>query len=126
MAVWARRSHALAPVKLVSIPPAGATGFSPRATFDLTRLNLLGLGHTVTLQTRVSTIEQRAILSYLAPRVRNHDNLDLTFTVVYDNTHGVNTFAAKREEGSVQLAQKLSKPSTLLYRFATGASAPPI
>jgi outer membrane protein insertion porin family len=98
--------------------PAGATGFSPRATFDLTRLNLLGLGHTVTLQTRVSTIEQRAILSYLAPRVRNHDNFDLTFTAVYDNTHGVNTFAAKREEGSVQLAQKLSKPSTLLYRFS--------
>jgi len=98
--------------------PAGATGFSPRLTFDVTRLNLLGLGHTVSLQTRVSTIEQRAILSYLAPRVRNHDNLDLTFTGVFDNTHGVNTFAAKREEGSVQLAQKLSKPSTVLYRFS--------
>jgi len=98
--------------------PAGAAGFSPRVTFDATRLNLLGLGHTVSLQTRVSTIEQRAILSYLAPRVRNHDNLDLTFTGVYDVTRGVNTFTAKREEGSVQLSQKLSKPSTLLYRFS--------
>src|SRR5579871_418502 len=96
----------------------GATGFSPRATFDVTRLNLFGLGHTVSLQTRASTIEQRAILSYLAPRVRNRGNLDLTFTGVYDDTHGVNTFAAKREEGSVQLAQKISKPSTLLYRFS--------
>jgi outer membrane protein insertion porin family len=98
--------------------PAGAAGFSPRLTFDVTRLNLLGLGHTVSLQTRVSTIEQRVIFSYLAPRVRNHDNLDLTFTTVFDNTHGVNTFAAKREEGSVQLAQKLTKPSTVLYRFS--------
>ncbi len=98
--------------------PAGQTGFSPRATFALTRLNFLGLGHTVTLQTRVSTIEQRAILSYLAPRIRNRDNLDLTFTLLYDNTHSVNTFAAKREEGSVQLSQKISKPSTLLYRLA--------
>ncbi len=98
--------------------PAGAAGFSPRVSFDLTRLNFLGLGHSITLQTRASTIEQRAILSYLAPRVRNHDNLDLTFSIVYDNTHGINTFAARREEGSVQLAQKLSKPSTLLYRFA--------
>jgi len=98
--------------------PAGAAGFSPRLTFDVTRLNLLGLGHTVSLQTRVSTIEQRAILSYLAPRVRNHDNLDLTFTAVFDNTHGVNTFAARREEGSVQLSQKLTKPSTVLYRFS--------
>lgn len=98
--------------------PAGAAGFSPRVTFDVTRLNLLGLGHTVSLQTQVSTIEQRALFSYLEPRVRNHDNLDLTFTVLYDDTHGVNTFAAKREEGSVQLSQKLSKPSTLLYRFS--------
>jgi outer membrane protein insertion porin family len=98
--------------------PAGAAGFSPRVTFDLTRLNFLGLGHTLTLQTRASTIEQRAILSYLAPRVRNHDNFDLTFSIVYDDTHGINTFAAKREEGSVQLSQKLSKPSTILYRFA--------
>ncbi len=98
--------------------PAGATGFSPRVTFDITRLNFLGLGHTISLQTQVSTIEQRALLSYFAPRVRNHDNLDLTFTLLYDDTHGVNTFAAKREEGAVQLAQKLSKPSTLLYRFS--------
>jgi outer membrane protein assembly complex protein YaeT len=98
--------------------PAGAAGFSPRVSFDLTRLNFEGLGHTITLQTRASTIEQRAILSYLFPRVHDHDNLDLTFSLVYDNTHGINTFAAKREEGSVQLSQKLSKPSTLLYRFS--------
>ncbi len=98
--------------------PAGAAGFSPRISVDVTRLNFLGLGHTISLQTRASTIEQRAILSYLAPRVRNHDNLDLTFSLVYDDTHGINTFAAKREEGSVQLAEKLSKPSTLFYRFS--------
>ncbi len=98
--------------------PAGGAGFSPRVSFDLTRLNFLGLGHTITLQTRASTIEQRAILSYQAPRVHNNDNLALTFSIVYDNTHGINTFAARREEGSVQLSQKLSKPSTLLYRFA--------
>ena len=30
----------------------------------------------------------------------------------------MNTFSAKREEGSVQLSQKLSKPSTILYRFS--------
>ncbi len=98
--------------------PAGAAGFSPRVSFDLTRLNFEGLGHTITLQTRASTIEQRAILAYLFPRVHDHDNLALTFSLVYDNTHGINTFAARREEGSVQLSQKLSKPSTLLYRFS--------
>src|SRR5579863_692030 len=98
--------------------PAGATGFSPRVSLDFTRLNFLGLGHTISLRTRVSNLEQRALIDYLAPRFRNHDNLDVTFTVLYDDTRDVNTFSAKREEGSVQLSQKLSKPSTLLYRFS--------
>ena len=98
--------------------PAGTTGFSPRVSFDVSRLNVLGLGHTISLRTRVSNLEQRAILTYLAPRVRNRDNLDLSFSVLYDNTRDVNTFSGKREEGSVQLSQKLSKPSSILYRFS--------
>jgi outer membrane protein insertion porin family len=97
--------------------PGGQTGFSPRVSLDLSHLNFLGLGHTISLRTRFSTLEQRAILSYLAPRVRNHDNLSLTFNLIYDETKDINTFAGKREEGSVQLSQKLSKPSTFLYRF---------
>ena len=98
--------------------PAGATGFSPRLSFDVSRLNVLGLGHTISIRTRVSNIEQRAVFTYLAPRVRNHDNLDLSFSVLYDDTRDVNTFSSKREEGSVQLSQRLSKPSNLLYRFS--------
>ena len=98
--------------------PGGAAGFSPRVSFDVTRLNFLGLGHTISLRTRASTLERRGILTYLAPRFRNHDNLDLSFTALYDDMRDVNTFSAKREEGSVQLSQKLSKPSTLLYRFS--------
>ena len=98
--------------------PAGAAGFSPRVSLDFTRLNFLGLAHTISLRTRVSTLEQRALVDYLAPRVRNNDNLDLSFTALYDDTRDVQTFSAKREEGSVQLAQRLSKPSRLLYRFS--------
>jgi outer membrane protein insertion porin family len=98
--------------------PAGATGFSPRVSFDVTRLNFLGLGHTISLRTRASTLERRGILTYLAPRFRNHDNLDLSFSALYDDLRDINTFSSKREEGSVQLSQKLSKPSTLLYRFS--------
>jgi outer membrane protein insertion porin family len=100
------------------VAPGGSTGFSPRVSFDITRLNFLGLGHTISLRTRISTLEKRGIVTYLAPRFRNHDNLDLSFTVLYDDTRDVNTFSAKREEGSVQLSQKLSKPSTILYRFS--------
>jgi outer membrane protein insertion porin family len=98
--------------------PGGSTGFSPRVSVDVARLNFLGIGHTISLRTRASTLEQRAILGYLVPRVLEHDNLNLSFTALYDNTRDVNTFSAKREEGAVQLSQKLSKPSTFLYRFS--------
>jgi len=98
--------------------PSGAAGFSPRVSFDVTRLNFLGLGHTISLRTRASTLEKRGILTYLAPRFRNHDNLDLSFALLYDDVRDVNTFSAKRAEASVQLLQRLSKPSSLLYRFS--------
>lgn len=98
--------------------PGGTTGFSPRVSFNVSRLNVLGLGHTISLRTLVSNLEQRVILTYLAPRVRNHDNLDLSFSALYDETRDVNTFSGKREEGSVQLSQRLSKPSSILYRFS--------
>lgn len=41
----------------------------------------------------------------------------MTFTALYDDTRNIHTFDAKRAEGSVQLAQKLSKANTALYRF---------
>jgi outer membrane protein assembly factor BamA len=48
--------------------PAGTTGFSPRFSFGVSRLNFLGLGHTIGLQSLVSTLEQRVLLTYLAPQ----------------------------------------------------------
>jgi len=47
--------------------PAGSTGFAPRVSFGISRLNLLGLGQTLSLNTLVSTIEQRVILTILFP-----------------------------------------------------------
>ncbi|PYT12080.1 MAG: hypothetical protein DMG59_24615, partial [Acidobacteria bacterium] len=98
--------------------PAGTTGFSPRISLGLSRLNLLGLGHTVSLQTRASTVEQRALLSYLLPQFSGNENLSLTFSGLFDYSHDVRTFAARRWEGSVQLGQRLSRANTLQYRFS--------
>jgi outer membrane protein assembly factor BamA len=39
--------------------PAGVAGVSPRAAVDLTRLNLWGLGHSLTLSGRNSTLNRR-------------------------------------------------------------------
>ncbi len=97
--------------------PAGQTGFSPRISLGISRLNLLGLGHTLSLQTLASTFEQRALLSYTAPQFTGKENLALTFSALFDNSRDVRTFAALRAEGSVQLAQRLSRANTVQYRF---------
>lgn len=98
--------------------PAGSAGFSPRFSADISRLNLFGIGHSVSLRGRLSNLEQLASINYLAPRFRNVEGRNLTFTALYDVSRDVRTFSSRREEASVQLSQVLSKPSTLLLRFA--------
>ena len=85
--------------------PAGTTGFSPRISLGVSRLNLFGEGRTISLQTRFSTIEQRALLSYTAPQLFNNENLTLTISGLFDNSRDIRTFAARRYEGSVQLVR---------------------
>lgn len=98
--------------------PGGTTGFSPSASVDVSRINFLGLGHVITLRSLYSSIEKRGSLSYLAPRFRNVDGRNVTFTALYDNTLNVQTFASRREEASVQMSQQFSKWSTGLFRLA--------
>ena len=98
--------------------PAGATGFSPRVSLDFTRNNLWGLAHSLSLRTRASTLDQRALLNYSWPRFRNRDSLNLSFTGLFEHSRDVRTFNFKREEVSAQLSQRLSKSVTLLYRYA--------
>jgi outer membrane protein insertion porin family len=97
--------------------PAGTTGFSPRVSFGISRLNLFGEGRTLSLQTRVSTVEQRALLSYSAPQFLDNEDLTLTVSGLFDNSHDIRTFAAQRAEGSIQLAQRLTRANSLQYRF---------
>ena len=97
--------------------PAGVTGFSPRVLFGITRLNFLGTGHTIGLQTLVSTLEQRAQLTYFSPQFLGNEKLNLQFQGLFDISHDIRTFSARREEGSVQLGQKLSRAFTVQYRY---------
>ncbi|MBZ5586193.1 MAG: BamA/TamA family outer membrane protein, partial [Acidobacteriia bacterium] len=97
--------------------PAGAYGVSPRVSLDVTRNNLWGIAHSISLRTRVSFLEQRALLNYSWPRFENHENLNVSFTGLYESSRDVRTADFRRQEVSAQLAQKLSKPTTLFYRF---------
>ncbi len=96
----------------------GQTGVSPRVSLDVTRLNFLGLDHSIVFKSNVGALQQRGLLSYEAPRFLDSEKLRLTFTTFYDNTLSVSTFTSRRLEGSVQLEQKLNRVSTYLYRFS--------
>jgi outer membrane protein assembly complex protein YaeT len=97
--------------------PAGTTGFSPRVSMDVTRGNLWGIAHSVSLRTRLSTIDQRAILTYSWPRFLRRDSLNLSFTSLFEYSKNIVTFNSKREEASAQVSQRLSKTLTMFYRF---------
>ena len=98
--------------------PGGTTGFSPQGSLDISRIDFLGLGHTLTLKTAYSSIEKRASLSYLQPRIHNIHGLDVTYAIIYDNELDIRTFASRREEGSVQISDRFSKTLTGLLKFA--------
>jgi outer membrane protein insertion porin family len=97
--------------------PAGTTGFSPRVSLDVTRSNMWGLAHSLSLRTRFSVYDQRGILNYSWRRFANRPNLNVSFTGLDERSRDIRTFNSRREEGSVQLSQKVSKATTLFYRF---------
>jgi outer membrane protein assembly complex protein YaeT len=99
--------------------PGGATGVSPQVSLDLTRLNFRGVGQSVAFHGLLSTLEQRSSINYLIPRFLDVPNRNLTFTLLYDKSLDVRTFASHREEGSVQFSQKLSKSlsGSLLFDY---------
>ncbi len=98
--------------------PAGQPGFSPRFSFGITRSNLWGEGHSIGLDTRVSTLEQRAVLTYTWPRFQSNPNLTLSFNALYDNSRDIRTFSYKREEASIRLDQRLSKATKISYSYS--------
>jgi len=98
--------------------PAGKTAFSPRISMGISRLNVLGLAHTVSLQGLLSTLEKRVLASYAIPQFNGNENLALTTSALFDTSRDVRTFKAQRWEGSVQLAQRLSRANSLQYRYS--------
>lgn len=97
--------------------PGGQAGFSPRASVGVSRINFLGLGHTVSLQTLASTLQRRALLNYLAPQFQGNPNLALTMSALFNDARDVRTFNARRWEGSVQLSQRFNRSDTAQLRF---------
>lgn len=98
--------------------PAGSNALTPRASLGVTRLNLFGLGQSIGLQIRLSTVQKRASINYFVPRLFSRNNFDGNFTVLYDDSYDVTTFRAVRREASAQVSQHISKTLTAFYRFS--------
>jgi outer membrane protein insertion porin family len=98
--------------------PGGAIGFSPLVSLDVTRFNFLGFGHQVGLHLSYSNLVKRGAVTYQVPRFLNGPGRTATFRVLYDNSLNVLTFASKRVEASVQIAQKFSRSLSGQFRFA--------
>jgi outer membrane protein insertion porin family len=91
--------------------------FAPRGTLELTKANLTGRADSLSFKARASTIQGRALLSYIAPDYFGSPNLSLQLSAYYELSRDVQTFDSRRAEGSVGLAQKLSPSSSILYRY---------
>ena len=73
--------------------PQGQTGFSPRGSFEISRLDMFGLGQSLNFKSRVSSLDDLASLNYLIPRIHNVEGRDISITLLYDNERDVRTFA---------------------------------
>ena len=101
-----------------STNPNGTTiGASPRGIFEISRSNMFGRAQTLSFRARASTLQYRAALSYTANNLLTKRSLSLQLTGFADKTQDVNTFTSTRYEGSLQLIEKLSSSSSLLYRY---------
>jgi outer membrane protein assembly complex protein YaeT len=98
--------------------PQGETGVSPRVILDVTRINFRGRDQALIFKSHFGNLEKRASLSFDQPRWFDLPNWRLTLTGLYDNTRDVNTFSSDRLEGSIQLTERATKATQLLYRFA--------
>ncbi len=62
-------------------------------------------------------MEQRLLVSYVAPQFLGKANTSLGVSGIVENSKDIRTFASQREEGSVQLSQKLSRANTFQVRY---------
>jgi outer membrane protein insertion porin family len=98
--------------------PSGTTiGASPRGIFEIARSNMFGRAQTLSFRARASTLQYRSALGYTADKFLARQSLSLQLTGYIDKTQDVNTFTSYRYEGAVEVIDKLSAASSLLYRY---------
>jgi outer membrane protein insertion porin family len=98
-------------------PNATKLEASPRGIFEISRANMFGRAQTLSFKVRASTLEYRAALGYTANNFLSNNSLSLELTGYAEKSQDVATFTSTRYEGALQLVEKLSPWSSLLYRY---------
>src|SRR5712664_4470946 len=99
--------------------PAGSElQAAPRGIVEISKLNLTGRGDALSLKLRGSTIEHRALLGYTHPNFLSDPHLNLQLTAYTEETQDINTFTATRYEGAVELTDRVTPRTSLLYRYS--------
>jgi outer membrane protein assembly complex protein YaeT len=105
------------PLNTTNNPTATTLNFAPRGILEFTYADFLGRPQTLQFRIRASTLQGRALAQYSAPRFLNHPSLNLQVIVFADKTRDIYTFTSTRYEGTLQLEERLSTATTLLYRY---------
>jgi len=105
------------PLNNSNSPTDNSLTFSPRGILELGWNNFLGRAQTLEFKARASTLQYRALMEYSAPRFLNLNNWNLQLIAFTDKTRDISTFTSTRYEGTVQLEHRLSRITTLLYRY---------
>jgi outer membrane protein insertion porin family len=98
-------------------PVAEPLYFSPRVTTEFTKLDLTGRADSLSFKARASLLQGRALLTYSSSNHFLLPTLSFQLNGTYVKARDVQTFTSTREEGSVQLTDRRSLLTTLLYRF---------
>jgi outer membrane protein insertion porin family len=97
---------------------SGSFQASPRLTFEVSKANFSGRGDTLSFKVRASTLQGRALLSYTAVNYFGNPNFSLQATIFADKSRDITTFTSTRYESSLQLAERFSRTTTVLYRYS--------
>ena len=99
-------------------PTGGEIQAAPRGIFEISKENITGRADSLSLKLRGSTIQGRVLLAYSAPNTLNLTNLSTQATAYLEKTQDINTFSQTRYEGNLQLTDRLTSRSSLLFRYA--------
>jgi len=105
------------PVGETNNPTETTLEFSPRAIVEFSWNDLFGRPQTFQVRLRASTLQDRALAEYSAPRFLGQRNLNLQLIAFTDKTRDISTFTSTRYEGTLQLEHRVSAVTTFLYRY---------